>query len=201
MAPAGRTLLVLGLLVAVYGIGASLYGARSQRQEWVASGRRSVYALAGVMTVCLFLIGAVLLALWTTPSGPALFRVALVVLRVLLSAVILVVMVSVLLRFTVPEHLDRARGAARRTGRRGRGGPRRRCAHRGPGAAGRRRLPGAVVVRPGDRRGAASMRAAPRPRGRRGSGGTTARVRGATGRLRRRCADLVDAHAGDPHLG
>ena len=61
MAPAGRTLLVLGLLVAVYGIGASLYGARSQRQEWVASGRRSVYALAGVMTVAWVILEAAFL--------------------------------------------------------------------------------------------------------------------------------------------
>src|SRR5437588_3087382 len=51
MAPVGRTLLILGLLLAAYGIGASLYGARSGRQEWVDSGRRSVYALAAVMTI------------------------------------------------------------------------------------------------------------------------------------------------------
>jgi cytochrome c-type biogenesis protein CcmF len=51
MADAGRTLLILGLLLAAYGIGASLYGARSGRREWVDSGRRSVYALAGVMTI------------------------------------------------------------------------------------------------------------------------------------------------------
>src|SRR5437764_564689 len=61
MAPAGRTLLVLGLLVAVCGIGASLYGARRQRQEWVASGRRSVYALAGVMTVAWVILEAAFL--------------------------------------------------------------------------------------------------------------------------------------------
>src|SRR3989440_1067329 len=51
MAPVGRTLLILGLLLAAYGIGASLYGARSGRREWVDSGRRSVYALAAVMTI------------------------------------------------------------------------------------------------------------------------------------------------------
>ena len=51
MAPVGRTLLILGLLVAGYGIAASLYGARSGREEWVVSGRRSVYALAGLMTI------------------------------------------------------------------------------------------------------------------------------------------------------
>ncbi len=49
MALVGRALLILGLMVAVYGIGASIYGARSGRREWVDSGRRSVYVLAGLM--------------------------------------------------------------------------------------------------------------------------------------------------------
>src|SRR5579884_210966 len=51
MAVVGRALLILGLASAVYGIAASLYGARSGRREWVDSGRRSVYALAGLMTL------------------------------------------------------------------------------------------------------------------------------------------------------
>jgi cytochrome c-type biogenesis protein CcmF len=51
MALLGRALLILGLLVAVYGVGASLYGAVTGRRAWVASGRRAVYALAGMMTV------------------------------------------------------------------------------------------------------------------------------------------------------
>jgi cytochrome c-type biogenesis protein CcmF len=51
LAPVGRTLLILGLLLAGYGICASIYGARSGRREWVLSGRRSVYALAGLMTL------------------------------------------------------------------------------------------------------------------------------------------------------
>jgi cytochrome c-type biogenesis protein CcmF len=50
MALVGRALLILGLLVALYGIGASLYGAISGRAEWADSGRRAVYALAGLMT-------------------------------------------------------------------------------------------------------------------------------------------------------
>ena len=49
MALLGRALLILGLLVAVYGIGASLYGVRTGRQEWVLSGRRAVYALFGLV--------------------------------------------------------------------------------------------------------------------------------------------------------
>jgi cytochrome c-type biogenesis protein CcmF len=49
MAEVGRTLLILGLVVAVYGLGASLYGARGGGREWVDSGRRAMYALAGLM--------------------------------------------------------------------------------------------------------------------------------------------------------
>jgi cytochrome c-type biogenesis protein CcmF len=51
MALLGRALLILGLLVAVYGIAASVYGARARRREFVDSGRRAVYALAGLMTI------------------------------------------------------------------------------------------------------------------------------------------------------
>ena len=32
------------------GVGASIYGVRSGRDEWMRSGRRSVYALAGILT-------------------------------------------------------------------------------------------------------------------------------------------------------
>src|SRR4051812_12797136 len=51
MAILGRACLILALGIALYGIGASLYGAHARRREWVDSGRRSVYALAGVLTV------------------------------------------------------------------------------------------------------------------------------------------------------
>jgi cytochrome c-type biogenesis protein CcmF len=51
LAPAGRTLLIIALLICGYGIFASLYGARTGRSDWVASGRRAVYALAGVATI------------------------------------------------------------------------------------------------------------------------------------------------------
>src|SRR5437868_3530735 len=48
----------------------SIYQIKDRRPFWE---RMAIsVGLAGVMTVCLFLIGAVLLALWTTPSGPAL---------------------------------------------------------------------------------------------------------------------------------
>jgi cytochrome c-type biogenesis protein CcmF len=51
MAVLGRACLLLALAVCGYGIGASLYGARSGRSDWSESGRRSVYALAGILTV------------------------------------------------------------------------------------------------------------------------------------------------------
>jgi cytochrome c-type biogenesis protein CcmF len=48
---AGRACLILALGICLYGIGASLYGARARRREWVDSGRRAVYALAGTVLV------------------------------------------------------------------------------------------------------------------------------------------------------
>ncbi|MBA3327931.1 MAG: heme lyase CcmF/NrfE family subunit [Solirubrobacterales bacterium] len=50
MATVGRACLILALAVAAYGIFASIYGARTRRPEWVASGRRSVYAIAALCT-------------------------------------------------------------------------------------------------------------------------------------------------------
>jgi cytochrome c-type biogenesis protein CcmF len=54
MALVGRTLLILDLVVAIYGVGASLYGARHGR-EWVDSARRAMYVLFG-MTLFAFVI-------------------------------------------------------------------------------------------------------------------------------------------------
>ena len=48
MATFGRACLILALVVALYGIAASIHGARTGRQDWVVSGRRAVYALAGL---------------------------------------------------------------------------------------------------------------------------------------------------------
>ncbi len=56
MALLGHTLLLLALAVCLYGIGASIYGARSRRRDWVDSGRRSVYALAGLAVFAFALI-------------------------------------------------------------------------------------------------------------------------------------------------
>jgi cytochrome c-type biogenesis protein CcmF len=51
MAPLGFACLLIALAVCAYGAGVSVYGARSGRWELCDSGRRSVYALAGVLTV------------------------------------------------------------------------------------------------------------------------------------------------------
>ena len=51
MALLGHVCLVLALIVCAYGIVVSVYGARSGRAEFSLAGRRSVYALAGLLTV------------------------------------------------------------------------------------------------------------------------------------------------------
>jgi cytochrome c-type biogenesis protein CcmF len=48
---AGSACLIIALASAVYGVAASLYGARTGRREWVASGRRAVYAMAGSLVI------------------------------------------------------------------------------------------------------------------------------------------------------
>jgi cytochrome c-type biogenesis protein CcmF len=62
---AGRALLILALAIALYGIVASLYGARTRNvasrggldgRAWIASGRRAVYALTGTLLVCFALL-------------------------------------------------------------------------------------------------------------------------------------------------
>jgi cytochrome c-type biogenesis protein CcmF len=48
---AGPFLVAAALALELYGIGASLYGARTRRQRWVDSGRRSVYGVAALLTL------------------------------------------------------------------------------------------------------------------------------------------------------
>ena len=48
MAGVGSACLAVALLTALYAVGASIYGARSGRREWVTSGRRAIYCLAGL---------------------------------------------------------------------------------------------------------------------------------------------------------
>ncbi|HWT23139.1 MAG TPA: heme lyase CcmF/NrfE family subunit [Solirubrobacteraceae bacterium] len=58
MPTAGRACLIIALAICFYGIAASLYGARTGRREVIASGRRSVYALAGVLVVAFAVLEA-----------------------------------------------------------------------------------------------------------------------------------------------
>jgi len=58
MAVGGAICLAVALAICLYGIAASLHGARSGRRDWVASGRRSVYALAGVLAVAMAILQA-----------------------------------------------------------------------------------------------------------------------------------------------
>ena len=52
----GRACLIIALGLAVYGAAASVYGARKRNEAWIDSGRRAVYALAGVVTVAFVLL-------------------------------------------------------------------------------------------------------------------------------------------------
>jgi len=57
----GFACLCLALAIALYGIGASLYGAGAGGRAWVDSGRRSVYALAGVLVLAFAILEAAFL--------------------------------------------------------------------------------------------------------------------------------------------
>src|SRR3984885_5807633 len=56
MAGAGRVLLILCWLSSFYGLGASLYGARTGRLEWVASGRRAMYSVLGMSAIAFVIL-------------------------------------------------------------------------------------------------------------------------------------------------
>src|SRR6476646_6986329 len=49
MAEVGRACLAVGLLTAVYAVGAALYGANGGGRRWVVSARHAIYALAGLL--------------------------------------------------------------------------------------------------------------------------------------------------------
>jgi cytochrome c-type biogenesis protein CcmF len=61
VAGVGSACLVIGLLTALYAAGASLYGGRSGRREWVASGRRAVYCLAALLVTAFAILEAAFL--------------------------------------------------------------------------------------------------------------------------------------------
>jgi cytochrome c-type biogenesis protein CcmF len=54
----GPMLLAAALAIEAYGIGASVYGVRARRNQWVESGRRAVYALAVVLTLAFAILVA-----------------------------------------------------------------------------------------------------------------------------------------------
>jgi cytochrome c-type biogenesis protein CcmF len=58
---AGKACLILSLACCLYGIAASIHGARSRRREWVDSGRRAVYGLAGTTAVAFVILEAAFL--------------------------------------------------------------------------------------------------------------------------------------------
>ncbi|HEY0516985.1 MAG TPA: cytochrome c-type biogenesis CcmF C-terminal domain-containing protein [Solirubrobacteraceae bacterium] len=87
MAGLGFACLLLALFVCAYGIGASLYGVRAGRPEFVESGRRSIYALAVVLTVAFAVLEAAFLrndfvfntvAETSSRTTPAFYRAAAV---------------------------------------------------------------------------------------------------------------------------
>ena len=56
MLAAGHACLIVAFVASLYGIAASVYGAKARRRDFVASGRRAVYAVAGATTVAFVLI-------------------------------------------------------------------------------------------------------------------------------------------------
>jgi cytochrome c-type biogenesis protein CcmF len=58
---AGKACLILALGCCLYGIAASVYGARTRRREWVDSGRRAVYGVAACCLVAFLILEAAFL--------------------------------------------------------------------------------------------------------------------------------------------
>src|ERR671911_2487771 len=87
MLEAGRACLILALAICLYGIASSLYGARSGRREYVHSGRRAVYALAGMLIVAMLILelafvrsdfGFALVASHSSTTTPLFYRLTAV---------------------------------------------------------------------------------------------------------------------------
>src|SRR5246127_2961259 len=85
MAGFGYVCLLLALAVCAYGIAASLYGVRRGRPDFAASGRRAMYALAGVLTLAVVVLEIAFLgndfafntvADTSSRTTPALYRLA-----------------------------------------------------------------------------------------------------------------------------
>jgi cytochrome c-type biogenesis protein CcmF len=56
MAAVGRLLLIFGLMTTLYGLGASLHGARAGGRQWVDSGRRAMYVLWGMAAIAFVIL-------------------------------------------------------------------------------------------------------------------------------------------------
>ncbi|MEA2425431.1 MAG: cytochrome c-type biosis protein CcmF, partial [Thermoleophilaceae bacterium] len=58
MAYVGSACLAVGLLTAIYAVGAALYGAHGGGQRWVTSARHAMYALAALLVTAFVLLEA-----------------------------------------------------------------------------------------------------------------------------------------------
>jgi cytochrome c-type biogenesis protein CcmF len=58
MASVGSACLAVGLLTALYAVGAALYGARGGGPRWVISARHAIYALAGLLVAAFVILEA-----------------------------------------------------------------------------------------------------------------------------------------------
>ncbi|HYZ30020.1 MAG TPA: heme lyase CcmF/NrfE family subunit [Thermoleophilaceae bacterium] len=58
MADVGSACLAVGLLTALYAVGAAIYGARGGGQRWVVSARHAIYALAGLLVTAFVILEA-----------------------------------------------------------------------------------------------------------------------------------------------
>src|SRR5579859_874501 len=87
MAPLGLACLLLALALCLYGIGAAIYGVRTGQPQFTDSARRSVYALAGVLTAAMAVLEVAFLrndfsfntvAATSSRTTPELYRAAAV---------------------------------------------------------------------------------------------------------------------------
>src|SRR5215208_3148927 len=58
MAEVGKACLAVGLLTALYAVGAALYGARGGGSRWVVSARHALYAIAGLLVTAFVILEA-----------------------------------------------------------------------------------------------------------------------------------------------
>jgi cytochrome c-type biogenesis protein CcmF len=61
VADVGSACLAIAFLTALYAVAASIHGARTRRREWVTSGRRAIYCLAGLCVTAFAILEAAFL--------------------------------------------------------------------------------------------------------------------------------------------